>query len=549
MPADSTPTNPRDARRGPTMRVVSVNDVYSLENLPRLATLVREAATANAADKFIVVLAGDFLAPSLLSSLDGGRGMVDCMNAVGVTHAILGNHEDDIPPRELHARIAEFNGVWLSTNIRDFDPRLVPFQILEISGGSRSLKVGLVGVVMDDPTIYRAPPFGGATIAPANEAALAEARRLESDEGCAVVIPITHQPIPDDQALARAGHERPFPVIVGGHEHAPFLERVDQTTIVKTGADAIEAAIIDLAWPAQAPLGARDAPSVTVRLAPVAPYAEDASVRAIVERAIAPVLELEAAVLFTPPNGETLSSVGTRNHQTSFGAFVCSRLRDMLGAELCLFNAGGIRASRTYDRHVTFGDIKAEMPFDNEVVVAKIPGSVVAEAVRVSRSHAPLESGGFLQVDDLARFDDAGGVVAGLPLEPDRDYRVALIRELFFGMDHIAPLVAFAKANPDRVPPAGAGREAKVILVEALALSLWHKLGGFDRVDANHDGYVSEDEIAAAVERETHELTSPTTVDIVMHVLDKSHDHRVSHAEADSVERPTGGSNSAPPSA
>ena len=91
-----------------TLRIISVNDVYSLESLPRLKTLVRQQKRDGT--RTLVVLAGDFTAPSLLSSLDAGRGMVDCLNDVGVTHVVLGNHEDDIPGAELHTRIAQLEG-------------------------------------------------------------------------------------------------------------------------------------------------------------------------------------------------------------------------------------------------------------------------------------------------------------------------------------------------------------------------------------------------------------------------------------------------------
>ena len=51
------------------LRVICVNDVYELEHLPRLKTAVKELRTENT----VVLLAGDFLAPSLLSSLDSGE--------------------------------------------------------------------------------------------------------------------------------------------------------------------------------------------------------------------------------------------------------------------------------------------------------------------------------------------------------------------------------------------------------------------------------------------------------------------------------------------
>jgi 2',3'-cyclic-nucleotide 2'-phosphodiesterase (5'-nucleotidase family) len=104
----TTPMSTTQARLGgPTLRIVAVNDVYSLENLARLRTLVEHHRRADAADVFLVTLAGDFVAPSLLSSLDAGRGMVECMKMIGVTHAIFGNHEDDIPTPALRKRIDE----------------------------------------------------------------------------------------------------------------------------------------------------------------------------------------------------------------------------------------------------------------------------------------------------------------------------------------------------------------------------------------------------------------------------------------------------------
>ena len=56
----------------------------------------------------LVTLAGDFVAPSMLSSLDKGAGMIDAL--IGVTHVCFGNHEDDIPIDELRGARASFPG-------------------------------------------------------------------------------------------------------------------------------------------------------------------------------------------------------------------------------------------------------------------------------------------------------------------------------------------------------------------------------------------------------------------------------------------------------
>lgn len=158
------------------LRFVTVNDVYELDDLPRLATALREAREqAGPNVTVLAVLAGDFLAPSILSSLDKGRGgpqhprthphsiiicltfvvqvgddfaiftrcivanaehlisvvfprcccacagMVDVLNHVGLDYVCFGNHETDVPHNALLERIRESNfGRFYSRYIHTF---------------------------------------------------------------------------------------------------------------------------------------------------------------------------------------------------------------------------------------------------------------------------------------------------------------------------------------------------------------------------------------------------------------------------------------------
>lgn len=523
------------APRGPTLRLVCVNDIYTFDTLPRLHTLVQRAATVDPADLLLVTLAGDFVSPSLLSSLDQGRGMVDCLNAVPVTHVTFGNHEDDIPTDALRQRVREFNGTWLATNVIGFDPALPPYQILDLQGpGTRRIRVGLLGVVMNDPNIYRALPFGGAAVLPASDTARCVADHLVRAEGCACVIPLTHQNISDDRALADLQRDPPFPVILGGHEHVVFLEQLGNTWLIKAGSDAVHAAIVDLTWPADPPpAGAHDLPAVQVRLEDTASYADDPALRARVSAHMRAVTALEEATLMHLQPEQILSSVGTRRQQTSMGTCLCSRLRDALGAEGCIFNGGGIRAGRHYRQRFTYGDLKAEVPFENPVVVASLPGRVLREAIAFSR--LPAESGGFLQVDDRMTIAQPGNqlvAIHGQPLDEHRLYRIALVRNLFEGMDHNEPLIQFARDNPDMIPPRDGSRDVKVLLIDAFARVLWTQLGPFEAIDTNHDGQIDTHEIASAVARVTAEPASPITVDLLLKTFDTDHDRLVSRQEA-----------------
>lgn len=519
--------------RGPWLRIVSVNDVYSLENLPRLRTLVEasRAGTApphpTAPDVLLVTLVGDFLAPSTLSSIDGGAAMIDCMNRVPITHAALGNHEDDVRPEELRARVGEFAGTWLATNVIGLHPKTVPSQILSVGaaprpeggtdgvdqagGATRPVRVGLIGVVMDDARDYRDVPFEGATVLPCNETARRATRHLIDVERCDAVVALTHQSIANDRLLAASDEAARVPVILGGHEHVPFDETVGATRILKAGTDATHAWIVDLQWEDSGSL-----PRVEARLEPLAGHADDAALRARVDEHMRLVAGLEDAVLLHLAAGRTLSSVGSRRAQTSLGALVCSRLRDALVADVAILNGGAIRGGRSYEGRFTYADLQGEVPFENEMVVVAMPGRVLDEAVAFSRSRG--ESGGFLQVDDAVAIE--GGrlrSIRGVPFDPERPYKVAVVRNLLDGMDHIEPLVAWARTAV--VPAIGSGRGVKILLVEAFSRSLLEELGGIQALDKDRDGSVAPSEIAAALTAITCEPASPITVDLLMRAL------------------------------
>jgi len=481
------------------LRILSINDVYELEHLPRLATLLR-AHELPAPDVTISIIAGDFVGPSLLSSLDAGRGMVACLNALGIRYAALGNHEDDIEPAELHARVAEFRGTWISTNV-DFDPAMPREAIIAV--GDR--EVGLFATVVDDPTIYRAMPFGGAAMRPAHASALAAIAALKA-RGCEVVVAITHQPLAADIALART---RAVPLIVGGHDHAPMLEQVDGTWIVKAGADGVAAIVSDLVF-------GEGALTVTVARVPVAGYEEDAAVRALVEAHLQKVRELANATL-VEVRGEPLSSIGSRARATTLGTFLCERIRDVTSADAALLNGGALRAGREYRERFTYGDLEAEVPFSNELVVVEMPGHTLAAAIAASRKHAPRESGGFLQASiTVAEIDHA------------RTYRVALVRNLLAGMDHNDVLIAFAST----IAPPPDGRDIKVLLAEAFALELWTKLGQFDEIDRDRDGALDETEVLAALARISPHAPSHIIAKLIVQVRDRNGDARIERSES-----------------
>ena len=534
--------SPPAPERGPALRIICVNDVYTLENLPRLKSLVQHHAEALPAVKLLVTLAGDFIAPSILSSLDKGAGMIDCLNAIPITHVMFGNHEDDVGMAELVKRVAEYRGTWLNTNMPAFRPALPTHEILEVgSPGGRTVRVGLLGLLAHQRNLYRPGAFGGHPIEPANETALRWTKQLLQEAGCACVIPITHQDRADDHALARMQRAPRFPIIIAGHEHEILIDDVEGTWVIKAGAEAASAVVVDLVWPVEAPPGgAPDLPAVTLKLHEVRELPEDPAMRARVDRHALAVRKLDGATLVRIPPGEQLSSVGIKSRQTSMGTVLCSHIRDVLEADGCLLHGGGVREERDYQERFTYSDLKAALPYANETVVVSMSGRVVRDAVAMSRASASTAEGSnaYLQVDDRMIVDSSSHevtAIGGRAIELERDYRIATVMGLLGGMNEIVPLIEHARARPDTVPPRDSGREIKVILVEAFAVELWRQLGSFDAIDTNRDAVVTPDELESAITRATAEAPSEIVVHDVLRMLDADGDGTITRGEAEAV--------------
>ena len=89
---------------------------------PRRAGARRDAeaeARQGAGRTPLLVLAGDFLSPSVASSVFKGEQMIAALNAAGLDLATLGNHEFDFGDDVLIQRMREANLQWVVSNVVD----------------------------------------------------------------------------------------------------------------------------------------------------------------------------------------------------------------------------------------------------------------------------------------------------------------------------------------------------------------------------------------------------------------------------------------------
>ena len=198
---DQQNTQPLKSAATCALRIIVISDTADIEPFSCLDSLVR--AHSQPGVTTLLVMAGNFLASSALSSLDMGKAMIDTMNRVGGSGfqlAVLGNREGFVPVEELAKRIAEFRGAVLATNLPGLEtiPPMPKHYIVDVGPPECRRRVGFVGLLTLEASLHEnanAPPFGGALkTAEPLLAAFEEARRhLIEKEGCHLVIPITHQ--------------------------------------------------------------------------------------------------------------------------------------------------------------------------------------------------------------------------------------------------------------------------------------------------------------------------------------------------------------------
>jgi 2',3'-cyclic-nucleotide 2'-phosphodiesterase (5'-nucleotidase family) len=469
-----------------------------------------------------------FLAPSLLSSLDQGVSMVDCMNAIGVTHVSIGNHEADVSLHALRERIQQSNFVWINTNMPTLNqtletttvtpdhvttctdaapPYTVPFCMVPV-GSSSSKRVGLLGLLTHDPSLYRPNAFGGAPITPlvtATSNILDERQNNDTKAAIAnvdLLLPLTHQGIVDDRRFAAQFGGTVFPVVCGGHDHEVYHETVNGTCIVKAGMDAANAAIIDVQWwdnTDQMMVPSLDGPpppsnpTVRVEIVPTTNFEPDSDMlhrvqshqqvlkeleraklfpiadwmlcharhrrRRRLEQAAARQLHHDAAVIQHPEEHHEdeqpalFSTANNRLGPSSGTTALCTMLRMGMRAQCAVINAGAIRGGQVYapDAHFTWSHLKAEIPFPTPLTACYIPGAVLQDTIRHSRLGAhmdpPRASGGYLHTCsniELHPRSDEILYIRDKEFDPDQMYLTALPAQFFAGIDNHQPLLDWA---------------------------------------------------------------------------------------------------------
>lgn len=436
VPFDEEPSTPR--ARAP-LTILQINDVYStipingIGGLARVATLKKQLSAAGRTP--LLVIAGDFLSPSVASSVFQGEQMIAAMNAAGMDLATFGNHELDFGTDVLLRRMKESNWQWVVSNVVDAAGQPIGGAAPYVVRRFGPLNVGFIGLVLTSEQISP-ERLGGYRLVDAFESA---AKYLEvlKQEKVDVIVALTHLSIDDDRRLAQRFPE--IDVIVGGHEHYPIIVTANRTLITKAGTEARFVARIDI--------DKQD--GVTERffeLVPMTAAVPDdphtAEVVASYESRLGTELD---TVVATTTVGLDAEETRLRAGESNLGDLFVDAIRASTGADVAMMNSGGIRGGRVYPPGpITRRTIVAMHPFGNTIAKAEVTGRLLLEALTYGVSRLPDTAGHFPQVSGLTMTVDlrvppdrrvTNVLVSGKPLDLDATYTLGLPGYVLAGGD------------------------------------------------------------------------------------------------------------------
>jgi hypothetical protein len=267
------------------------------------------------------------------------------------------------------------------------------------------------------------------------------------EQGCEIIIALTHAREPNDIKLAQKTSEGLIDLILGGHDHYYNHEVVKSTHVLRSGTDFRQLSYIE-AWKKD---GGHWDFSITRRDI-VRSIPEDPEFVQLVDKLTSSLREkLNKPVGYTAaPLDARFTTVRLR--ESNLGNFVCDLMRHYYDADCALMASGTIRGDQVYPPGVLrMKDIMNCFPFEDPVVVLRVSGRALVDALENSISLVPALEGRFPQVSNIVfeysvRRPSGSRIMRAevdrLPVEESRFYTIATRGYMAHGKDGFDSLLA-----------------------------------------------------------------------------------------------------------
>ncbi|CAO3651839.1 unnamed protein product [Cunninghamella blakesleeana] len=424
------------------LNILHFNNVYHVSptkdepvgGASRFATAIQDVSKE--LDHPLLLFSGDAFNPCLESSITRGIHITKVLNQLNIDVACVGNHDFDFGVPQLRKLINNTNFPWLFSNVLYADGSS-PDPIKQwhvINDHHSGLNIGVIGLVEKDwiQTIPSFPPdlIYHDFIEVANQLS----NMLRDPNGpykVDLVIALTHMRVPNDIKLAQSCQDT-IDLVLGGHDHFVYMSKsidiigehwsreenlkdvgfdpegtiqdTSRIRVVKSGTDFREFGVLRLNIDTD-DNGKKFIQSMTAERKVVT---SDIKVDEEMEKVVSEVASLvsskmDRAVGYTtvPLEGRSMK---VRLQETNLGNLMADLMLAYYSSldppvEIALGCGGTVRNDSVFDvGPITLGNIMTAFPFQDPVVVLRLTGQQIWDAVENGLSKFPAQEGRFPQV-------------------------------------------------------------------------------------------------------------------------------------------------------
>ncbi len=439
------------------------------------ATLIKHVRSlSNAKRDNLLLDAGDFWQGKPIGTVTNGEAIIEYYNMIGYDALTIGNHEYDIKEADIVETLKMANFPILSCNIVDkatgeLVDYVQPYVMMEKMG----VKIALIGVTTIDTKLMSFPDnIEGIDFLDEIETLNHYVPLVREEEGADIVIVLGHMGLPYDPA---ASYEKRFvqdsmekkqryygwdsqeilhfvpgiDLLVGGHMHKgfsePWVDPVTQGMAVQGYAFGSNLGWITLTIDEETKtLSGYELPSLSNGLM-ITMFEDEFPLDEEINEAIEKNRKIAEAGM-----DDVIGTAGVHLHrqnveaQSPMGNTVADAMRLQTNADFSFLNLGGIRAEIGAGP-VTYRDIFAVMPFDNQLISFECDGRFLKQIIetRIEGSRAGMICSG-AQVrfsrtrENFDRITEL--IIGGEEWDPDKIYVVATTDFLMEGNAGLALL-------------------------------------------------------------------------------------------------------------
>ena len=434
---------------------LQINDVYEIApiqggefgGMARVETVHQDLLKEN--KNTLLVLAGDFLNPSLLGTIkvDGervrGKQMVEVLNAMNTDLVAFGNHEFDVSKNDLQKRLNESNFPWISANVKlktkeksipfykEKEGKQIPLEetfIKEFSDeDGTKIKVGFISVcIPSNPKEF--VEYG-------NMFVKARASYAAIKDSVDVVFGLTHVKLTNDKRIAKLIPN--LPLIMGGHEHTNSYDKVGEVLIAKADANAKTAYIHRVSFDKKTKKAIVRSELKEINSSIKA----DEKVGAIVDKwqtiltsKIKDIIKNPNEVIYTAKIPLDGRDTPIRSVQTNLGEIITKSMSFSFddSVDCALVNGGSIRIDDQLSEDINAVDIFRVLPYGGAILKVKIKGRLLKRVL--DYGFLAAGTGAYLQRFNAEKVNDKW-MLKNKELNSNKIYTVAFSDYLLKGFD------------------------------------------------------------------------------------------------------------------